>query len=123
MTPEALAGLDLLDTAVVLVDAPLTVRYLNPSAENLFELSNRNVVGIGVTRLFSEDGKLAGAIRYARDHNCSYTEHDLTLAPGGRGKLHLACTVTPVKGSPLVSRTRPLIVAAGVRRNTTSVTC
>jgi two-component system nitrogen regulation sensor histidine kinase GlnL len=97
MTPEAFTGLDLLDTAVVLVDAPLTVRYLNPSAENLFELSNRNVAGLAVARLFGEDGKLTGAIRYARDHNCSYTEHDLTLAPGGRGKLHLVCTVTPVE--------------------------
>lgn len=97
MTPEAFSGLDLLDTAVVLVDAPLNVRYLNPSAENLFELSNRNVAGVSIRRLFGEVGKLASAIRYAKSNNCSYTEHDLTLAPAGRGTLHLACTVTPVE--------------------------
>ena len=100
MTPEALSGLDMLDTAVVLVDTRLEVRYLNPSAENLFELSNRNVAGVALGRLFDGDAKLAGAIGYAQRNNCSYTEHDLTLAAGGRAKLHLACTVTPVESSP-----------------------
>lgn len=99
MTPEALSGLDMLDTAVVLVDARLGVRYLNPSAENLFEFSNRNVAGIAIGRLFDGDVKLAGAIDYAQRNNCSYTEHDLTLAAGGRVKLHLACTVTPVESA------------------------
>ena len=39
MKTLALSGLDLLPTAVVLVDAQLTVRYLNSAAENLFEIA------------------------------------------------------------------------------------
>jgi two-component system nitrogen regulation sensor histidine kinase GlnL len=99
MTPEALSGLDLLETAVVLVDAQLGVRYLNPSAENMFELSNRNVAGVAIGRLFDGDANLAWAIQYAQRNNCSYTEHGLELGAGGRGKLHLACTITPVEAS------------------------
>ena len=35
------AGLDLLSSAVVLVDAALAIRYLNAGAENLFAISQR----------------------------------------------------------------------------------
>jgi len=36
----ALAGLDLVATAVVVIDSDRRVRYANPAAENLFEFSN-----------------------------------------------------------------------------------
>ena len=96
MTPETRFGLDLLATAVMWVDGKLTMQYMNPAAENLFELSSKNMAGLALGRLFNDDVKLVAAIGYARDHNCSYTEHDLALAVAGRGRLHLACTVTPV---------------------------
>ena len=97
MTPETRSGLDLLATAVMLVDGKLIVQYMNPAAENLFELSSTNVAGLALAKLFSDDVKLAAATGYARDNNCSYTEHDLALGVAGRGRLHLACTVTPVE--------------------------
>ena len=58
MTPAALSGLDLLATAVVVVDARLAVRYMNPSAENLFELSSKNVAGQLLNELFTETAVL-----------------------------------------------------------------
>jgi two-component system nitrogen regulation sensor histidine kinase GlnL len=97
MTPAALSGLDLLATAVVLVDEALAVRYLNPAAENLFEVSSNSVTGQGLERLFADTAMLRAAIGYARANNCSYTEHDLELGANGRARLHLACTVTPVE--------------------------
>ena len=97
MTPAALSGLDLLATAVVVVDAGLIVRYMNPSAENLFETSSTNVAGMPIGEVFAETAVLAAAIDYARSHNCSYTEHDLGLAANGHSRLHLSCTVTPVE--------------------------
>ena len=36
MNPQANEGLDLLSTAVIVIDATMHVRYLNPAAENLF---------------------------------------------------------------------------------------
>ena len=97
MTPAALTGLDLLATAVVVVNAGLMVRYMNPSAENLFETSSRNVAGLPLTGLFTQTAVLEAAIDYARANNCSYTEHDLELGIDGGTRLHLSCTVTPVE--------------------------
>ena len=96
MTPAALSGLDLLATAVVLVDAGLAVRYVNPAAENLFETSIKNVTGESLNNLFSDSAVLMAAIQYARVNSCCYTEHDLELGVSGRARLHLSCTVTPV---------------------------
>ncbi len=97
MTPAALSGLDLLATAVVLVDAGLAVRYMNPAAENLFEMSSKNVTGQSLDNLFTDTAVLVAAIEYARVNNCSYTEHDLELVVSGRARLHLSCTVTPAE--------------------------
>ncbi len=97
MTPAALSGLDLLATAVVLVDAGLAVRYMNPAAENLFEMSSKNVTGQSLDNLFTDTAVLVAAIEYARVNNCSYTEHDLELGVSGRARLHLSCTVTPAE--------------------------
>jgi len=97
MTPAALSGLDLLATAVVLVDAGLAVRYMNPAAENLFEISSRNVAGQPLNDLFTDTGVLMAAIGHARATSGGYTEHDLELGVNGRGRLHLSCTVTPIE--------------------------
>jgi len=97
MAAAPLAGLDLLATAVMLVDRELHVRYANPAAENLFELSTKALVDHTLVDIFSDDRVLGGAIDYARANNSSYTEHDLELSAAGRGKLHLSCTVSPVE--------------------------
>ena len=95
MTPAALSGLDLLATAVMLVDQKQKVHYMNPAAENLFELSSANVTGLMLGEVFADSAVLAAAVDYARANNCSYTEYDLALGAAGR-RLHLSCTVTPV---------------------------
>ena len=97
MAAAALAGLDLLATAIVLVDRDLTVRYANPAAENLFELSSKNFVGHAVMNVFEHDRVLGAAIEYARSNRCSYTEHELRIGAAGRGKMHLSGTISPVE--------------------------
>ena len=97
MTLAALSGLDLLATAVVLVDAGLAVRYVNPAAENLFETSSRNVAGQSLDKLFTDAGVLMTAIGQARATTASYTEHDMELEVNERLRLHLSCTVTPIE--------------------------
>src|SRR4051812_19618698 len=96
MANNALYGLDLLATAVMLLDDDELVRHMNPSAENLFGLSSRNASGAPIDALFENSDVLTTAIGYARDNNCSYSEHDLTLSANGHGAVHLSCTVTPV---------------------------
>ncbi len=97
MAVAALAGLDLLATAIVIVDRELVVRYANPAAENLFELSSKSLVGNTITETFEHDRVLGGAIDYARTNNCSYTEHDLKIGVPGHAKLHLSCTLSPIE--------------------------
>lgn len=97
MNIPALSGLDLLPTAVVVVDGALTVRYLNPAAENLFEMSSRSVSGQSLDKLIHDIARLQPAISYARGNNCSYTEHELELGVNGRARSYLSCTVTPVE--------------------------
>ena len=47
-------GLDLLATAVLLLEPDLTIRYVNPAAENLFELSSKQLLGHTPAMLFSD---------------------------------------------------------------------
>jgi len=97
MKSPALPGLELLATAVVLVDAELTVRYMNPAAENLFETSSRNVAGRPLGELFADTAVLMTAIGQARATTASYTEHDVELEVSERLRLHLSCTATPIE--------------------------
>jgi two-component system nitrogen regulation sensor histidine kinase GlnL len=96
MFSAALPGLDLLATAVMLIDDESSVMYANPAAENLFELGARQLKGRAVDELFADAGRLMSAMEYARMNACSYTEHDLELAIGNHAPLHLSCCATPV---------------------------
>jgi two-component system nitrogen regulation sensor histidine kinase GlnL len=96
MTTPALYGLDLLATAVVLVDGELAIHYMNPAAENLFEASSKNMAGLALGKLLPDAGLLDAAIVHARTSNSSYTEHDLELRVGNHSRLHVSCTVTPL---------------------------
>src|SRR3970040_664009 len=97
MPPAALSGLDLLATAVVVVDARLAVRYMNPAAENLFQTGSKNMAGQSLDKLFTDTAVLMTAIGHARATTASYTEHDIELEVNERLRLHLSCTVTPVE--------------------------
>jgi two-component system nitrogen regulation sensor histidine kinase GlnL len=99
MTPAALSGLDLLATAVIVVDNQDVLRHMNPAAENLLELSHSHVVGQSIAAVFADHELLEAALRYARDNNCSFSEHDLVLAVSGRPRMHLTCTVTPIESN------------------------
>ncbi|HEX6136844.1 MAG TPA: nitrogen regulation protein NR(II) [Casimicrobiaceae bacterium] len=95
-TPPGERGLELLATAVLLLDDARRVLYANPAAENLFELSRRKLAGRALADLFGDCAALEAAIDRAIATGASYTEQELELAPGGRRPLHLACTVSPI---------------------------
>ena len=97
MTPAALSGLDLLATAVIVVDNKDVLRHMNPAAENLLELSSSHVVGHVIASVFADHHVLENALQYARKNNCSFSEHDLAIAVSGRPRVHLNCTVTPIE--------------------------
>ena len=89
--------LEYLETAVVLLDDESRVAYLNPAAEQLFDLSGKNVHGFPVQQVFTHSDQLATAMRQAVHNDASYIEHDLTLGTFAHGKLHLRCAATPLQ--------------------------
>jgi two-component system nitrogen regulation sensor histidine kinase GlnL len=89
-------GLELLATAALLLTPTLLVSYANPAAENLFELSRRQLVGQSLRTLFGDAPALFHAIEKARANGASYTEQELELGAPGKARLHLACTVSVI---------------------------
>ena len=51
---DSFAGLDLLATAVVVLDEEFTVRYANPAAENLLGTGARSLAGQPFLALFAD---------------------------------------------------------------------
>jgi two-component system nitrogen regulation sensor histidine kinase GlnL len=95
-TPIAYRGLELLATAVVLLDEQRTIRYANPAAENLFELSRRQLVDHAAASVFGDTPALFQAIDKTVRNGASYTEQELELGIAAKPRLHLACTVSVV---------------------------
>lgn len=95
MAASSYSGLDLLATAVILVDDKLRVVYANPAAENLFAFSLKNVARQPLTQLFADAGEFVASLNSARENNWSYTGRDLTLTRPGHPSLQLNCLVTP----------------------------
>lgn len=91
-------SLDLLSSAVVLLDGDLQVQYLNAAAENLFAISAKQACGRALTVLLGDPPVLCTALNNALRNNWSYTGHNLMVQRPGSEKLNLDCTVTPVEG-------------------------
>lgn len=112
------AGLDLLSSAVVLVDEHLVIRYLNAGAENLFAVSQRRLIGSPLSKLLGEPPGLAPALDNALRTNWSYTGQDLRIQRPNTDPLHLDCTVSPAEadGVRLLLEFRPIDAQLRVAR-------
>ncbi|THF61251.1 nitrogen regulation protein NR(II) [Pseudothauera rhizosphaerae] len=112
------AGLELLSSAVVLVDGGLIIRYLNPGAENLFAISRRKLAGQPLARLLGDPPGLTAALQNALHNNWSYTGQDLRIQRPGTEALHLDCTVSPIEaaGVSLLLEFRPIDAQLRVAR-------
>ncbi len=94
--PGPYPGLELLATAVLLLDERLEVCYANPAAENLFEVSRRQLLGNSARALFGDAPALFQAVDKALANGASYTEQELELGVNGKPRLHLSCTVSVI---------------------------
>ena len=112
------SGLDLLSSAVVLVDDALVIRYLNAGAENLFAVSHRRLLGMPLSKLLGEPPGLAAALDNALRRNWSYTGQDLKIPRQDASPLHLDCTVSPAEaaGVRLLLEFRPIDAQLRVAR-------
>ena len=105
VTHASFAGLDLLASAVLLIDDQQAVRYINAAGENLLALSSRSALGKPLGSLCKCSVTLQGAIDNGLNNNWGYTGQNIELQRGDGEVLHLNCTVTPLRPD----------VAAGMR--------
>ena len=96
MSAVSFSGLDLLTTAVVVLDGDLKVMYLNPAAETVFALSQRNVTGHPFAELFINGRIFGQKLFQALADMRGFVDQELTLTRPGYEPLHLNCVVTPV---------------------------
>jgi len=111
--PAAFAGLDLLSSAVLLLDGQLRIRHCNPAAENLFAVSQRVCLGQPLEQLLGAPSTLVAALENALANRWGYTGHDIVVAKDHAEPIHLDCTVSPIEaeatgGASLLLEFRPI---------------
>ncbi|MCB1864979.1 MAG: nitrogen regulation protein NR(II) [Chromatiales bacterium] len=86
-----------LQCAVLLFDRSLTLTYMNPAAEELFETSARNMIGRAAGEMiYCPETDVVGAIRKAGQRGRPFTERSMVLPLSGRRAVTVDCTVTPL---------------------------
>ena len=73
MNAPAFPGLDLLGTAVVVLDAELRVLYANPPAEHLLESGARQLAGQRFPDLFAQARQFDAKLRHAHREELGLT--------------------------------------------------
>ena len=104
------AGLDLLATAVVVLDDEFVVRYANPAAENLLTAGARSLIGQPFLGFFAERAELERSLEDARVIHWDYSARNVTYVRIGRQPVPLSCTVTRIDsfGMALLAELRPI---------------
>jgi len=104
------SGLELLATAVLVLDDARRVRYANPAAENLLGAGAKSLIGQPFVPLFDPDPALESALSDALVTHWDYSAQIVQYLRGGREPLPLSCvlTRTDVPELPLLAELRPI---------------
>ncbi|HJS39162.1 MAG TPA: nitrogen regulation protein NR(II) [Burkholderiales bacterium] len=106
----AFSGLELLATAVLVLDAQQLVRYANPAAENLLGAGAKSLIGQPFLQLFVPDSALEKALCEALVTHWDYSAQTVSYPRPGREPLPLSCTLTRAEapGVSLLAELRPI---------------
>lgn len=91
---NSFGGLDLLASAVLVLNAEGRISYANPAAENLLESSSKSLVNHKLTELFLNNEDLEEVFQQALEHQFADKRQDLTLERVGREPLQVHTVVT-----------------------------
>lgn len=112
MTSHSFAGLELLDTPVLILDHTGLPCYVNPACENLLALGKKELMRHRFIELFHPLPALTQAFTTVERYNTSFLEHDIELVTRHNDlPLHIALSITPVESgsdSWLLVELRPL---------------
>jgi len=92
----AFSVLELLSTAVLMLDESLRVTYANPAAETLLAHGLKHLIGAELPRLLPGNSAFMQRLRQALASDAGFSESDLELDLGGE-RAHLHCVISPVE--------------------------
>ena len=96
MTPYS--GLELISTAVLMLDESLQVTYANPAAETLLAHGRKHLVGASLDKALPGNDEFLCRVQQSIASEGGFNENDLVLDLGGEA-VHLHCVVTQVEDS------------------------
>lgn len=96
--------LDNLKTATLLIEADLTVSYLNPAAEALLAVSGKKIIGEPIASLFSESDGLLDSI----NNNNPITKREARLQLISGQQIIVDCAVIPAEDGRMVMELQAL---------------
>ena len=104
------AGLELLATAVLVLDERLRVQYANPAAENLLATAARSLRGQHFAPLFAERAEVERTLADALQGRWDSAARNLNYERPGEEPLPLACVIarTEAPEAPLLAELRPI---------------
>ena len=90
------AGLELLNTAVLMLDEGLHVTYANPAAETLFAQARKQMVGLPFDTALPGNDEFVHRLAHALEAQAGFNDNDLLLEVEGY-PVHLHCVITPAE--------------------------
>lgn len=94
MSMSQFAGLELLASAVLVLDAQGRIVYANPAAENLLERPFKLLLNVELQELFTNSAELLEDFQQALEQKFADKRQDLILEQIGREALHVHSIVT-----------------------------
>ncbi|WP_309045820.1 nitrogen regulation protein NR(II) [Marinobacter sediminicola] len=94
--------LDNLSTAVIVLERNLTIRYLNPAAENLFETSLTRSAGLALSDILLGSDEAFKTLRKAAMTNQSYTRRETEFLMASGSLRMVDYSVSPLEQTPAV---------------------
>lgn len=96
LIPKGDELLELLSTAVVLLERDRTVHYLNAAAEGLLQISARQAIGVVLAQLVPSFVTLERAIGLALERQGHYKEREHRLVVDSTRAVTVNCAITPL---------------------------
>jgi len=92
-----LNGMEDLATGVFACDKNLAIKYINPSAEILFELSYDQAFNQNISLFFEEIDFFKSALKQAKTKQSSYREHEYFIKTKQNKTICVSFTITPIE--------------------------
>ena len=104
------SGLELLPSAVTVLDEALVVRYANPAAENLLDTGLKSLLGQPFVPLFAEQVELRQTLADALANHWDYSARNLSYVRQGHDPIALVAMVAHIvlPDTPLLIELRPI---------------